>query len=41
MLRVTDVDRAKAFYERLGFEVTSQAQAGGCPPVTGMLRPAR
>jgi GNAT superfamily N-acetyltransferase len=33
--------RTIPFYERLGFEVTSQAQAGGCPPVTGMLRPAR
>jgi GNAT superfamily N-acetyltransferase len=28
-------------YSRLGFEVTGQAQAGTCPPITGMLRPAR
>jgi GNAT superfamily N-acetyltransferase len=26
------------FYERHGFEVTSVAQAGACPPVTSMLR---
>jgi GNAT superfamily N-acetyltransferase len=29
------------FYERHGFEVTSTAQAGSCPPVTLMLRSAR
>jgi GNAT superfamily N-acetyltransferase len=28
-------------YERLGFEVTGQAQAGSCPPITCMLRLAR
>jgi GNAT superfamily N-acetyltransferase len=28
------------FYERHGFEVTAEAQAGSCPPVTLMLRPA-
>jgi GNAT superfamily N-acetyltransferase len=28
------------FYERRGFRVTTEARAGGCPPVTGMLRPA-
>jgi GNAT superfamily N-acetyltransferase len=29
------------FYERHGFEVTSVAHAGACPPVTSMLRAAR
>ena len=29
------------FYERLGFEVTGEAQAGSCPPITSMLRAAR
>ena len=29
------------FYERHGFLVTHVAQAGACPPVTSMLRPAR
>jgi ribosomal protein S18 acetylase RimI-like enzyme len=32
--------RTIPFYERFGFEVTSVAQAGACPPVTSMLRPA-
>ena len=30
-----------SFYERHGFEVTGQAQAGACPPVVSMLRAAR
>jgi ribosomal protein S18 acetylase RimI-like enzyme len=30
-----------AFYQRHGFEVTTQAQAGSCPPVTLMLRAAQ
>jgi GNAT superfamily N-acetyltransferase len=29
------------FYERHGFEVTGASQAGACPPVYSMLRPAR
>lgn len=33
--------RTIPFYERLGFEVTGQAQAGSCPPITCMLRAAR
>lgn len=33
--------RAISFYERLGFEITGEAQAGACPPVTFMLRAAR
>jgi hypothetical protein len=33
--------RTIPFYERHGFEVTSVAQAGACPPVTSMLRAAR
>ena len=33
--------RTIAFYERLGFEVTGEAQAGTCPPVMSMLRAAR
>jgi GNAT superfamily N-acetyltransferase len=33
--------RTVPFYERHGFEVIAVAQAGGCPPVTSMLRPAR
>ena len=33
--------RTIPFYERLGFEVTGQAQAGSQPPITCMLRPAR
>jgi GNAT superfamily N-acetyltransferase len=49
-LRVVDSDHMPAFletpnprtipfYERHGFEVTSVAQAGACPPVASMLRP--
>lgn len=30
-----------SFYERHGFEVTGEAQAGACPPVAFMLRPSR
>jgi ribosomal protein S18 acetylase RimI-like enzyme len=30
-----------SFYERYGFEVTGQAQAGACPPIVSMLRAAR
>jgi ribosomal protein S18 acetylase RimI-like enzyme len=33
--------RTVPFYETHGFEVTAQAQAGGCPPMTLMLRAAR
>lgn len=33
--------RTVPFYERHGFRVTSISQAGACPPVTSMLRPAR
>jgi ribosomal protein S18 acetylase RimI-like enzyme len=33
--------RSIAFYERHGFEVTGEAQAGACPPVAFMLRAAR
>jgi ribosomal protein S18 acetylase RimI-like enzyme len=33
--------RSIAFYERHGFEVTGEAQAGACPPVVFMLRAAR
>ena len=33
--------RNTSFYARYGFDVTSEAQAGGCPPVVSMLRPAR
>jgi hypothetical protein len=33
--------RTIPFYERHGFEVTTVARAGGCPPVTSMLRPAQ
>jgi ribosomal protein S18 acetylase RimI-like enzyme len=51
-LEIVDADRLPAFletpnprtisfYERHGFEVTSVAQAGACPPVTSMLREAR
>jgi ribosomal protein S18 acetylase RimI-like enzyme len=32
--------RTVPFYERHGFEVTGEAAAGSCPPVTAMLRPA-
>ena len=51
-LRVVDEDhlpsyletpnpRSIAFYERYGFEVTGEARAGACPPITYMLRAAR
>jgi GNAT superfamily N-acetyltransferase len=33
--------RSVPFYQRHGFEVTGQAQAGSCPPLTFMLRAAR
>jgi GNAT superfamily N-acetyltransferase len=33
--------RTIPFYESHGFEVTTVAQAGDCPPVTSLLRPAR
>jgi ribosomal protein S18 acetylase RimI-like enzyme len=33
--------RTIAFYQRAGFEVTGEAQAGDCPPVTFMLRAPR
>ena len=33
--------RTVPFYERHGFEVTGQASAGTCPPVTTMLRITR
>jgi GNAT superfamily N-acetyltransferase len=33
--------RTVPFYERAGFEVTGQARAGECPPVTFMLRAPR
>jgi GNAT superfamily N-acetyltransferase len=33
--------RTVPFYERHGFRVTSISQAGSCPPVTSMLRPAQ
>lgn len=32
--------RTIPLYERHGFEVTGEAVAGSCPPVTSMLRPA-
>jgi ribosomal protein S18 acetylase RimI-like enzyme len=32
--------RTVSFYERHGFEATGVAQAGSCPPLTFMLRPA-
>jgi ribosomal protein S18 acetylase RimI-like enzyme len=32
--------RTVSFYERHGFELTGTAQAGTCPPITLMLRPA-
>ena len=37
----TPSPRTIPFYQRHGFEVTGQAQAGTCPPITFMLRPAR
>jgi GNAT superfamily N-acetyltransferase len=33
--------RTLAFYERRGFVVTAESQAGSCPPVISMLRGAR
>src|SRR5450631_3474188 len=33
--------RNVSFYERHGFEVTGQRQAGGCPPISSMLREPR
>jgi ribosomal protein S18 acetylase RimI-like enzyme len=33
--------RTVPFYEHHGFRVTSVSQAGACPPVTSMLRPAK
>jgi ribosomal protein S18 acetylase RimI-like enzyme len=33
--------RSISFYQRYGFEVTGQAQAGACPPIVSMLRAAR
>ena len=33
--------RTIPFYERHDFEVTGEAQAGACPPMTFMLRAAR
>jgi ribosomal protein S18 acetylase RimI-like enzyme len=33
--------RTIPFYQRHGFEVTGEAQAGTCPPITFMLRVAR
>ena len=33
--------RAISFYQRHGFEVTGEAQAGTCPPMTFMLRAAQ
>jgi len=33
--------RTISFYQRHGFEVTGQAQAGTCPPMTFMLRAAQ
>jgi ribosomal protein S18 acetylase RimI-like enzyme len=37
----TPSPRTIALYERHGFEVTGEARAGDCPPVTFMLRAAR
>jgi GNAT superfamily N-acetyltransferase len=37
----TPSPRTIPFYERHGFEVTGEARAGDCPPVTFMLRAAR
>ncbi len=33
--------RTVPFYERHGFRVTTVSQAGACPPMTSMLRPAQ
>ncbi len=51
-LAIVDADRLPAyletpnprtipFYQRHGFEVTSIAESGQCPPITGMLRAPR
>jgi GNAT superfamily N-acetyltransferase len=51
-LQVVDADSAPVyldntnprnvpFYERHGFRVTGQSQAGACPPIIGMLRDAQ
>jgi GNAT superfamily N-acetyltransferase len=51
-LRIVDEDHVAAyletpsprtipFYERYGFQVTGEAQAGACPPIAPMLRSAR
>jgi len=51
-LKVVDADHAPAyldntnpvnvpFYERHGFRVIGESQAGACPPLVGMLRDAR
>ncbi len=51
-LRIVDKDHLPAyldspnprnisFYERHGFEVTGEAQAGACPPIVSMLRAPR
>jgi GNAT superfamily N-acetyltransferase len=37
----TPPPRTIPFYRRHGFEVTGEAQAGTCPPITFMLRAAR
>jgi GNAT superfamily N-acetyltransferase len=37
----TPSPRTIPFYQRHGFEVTGEAQAGACPPITFMLRAAR
>jgi GNAT superfamily N-acetyltransferase len=37
----TPSPRTVPFYERYGFVVTGEAQAGACPPVALMLRPAQ
>jgi ribosomal protein S18 acetylase RimI-like enzyme len=51
-LHAVDIDHAPAyldntnprnipFFERLGFRVVGESQAGACPPLVGMLRDAR
>lgn len=37
----TPSPRTIPFYQHHGFEVTNVAQAGGCPPITSMLRAAQ
>jgi ribosomal protein S18 acetylase RimI-like enzyme len=50
--RVVDADHASAYldntnpanvpvYERHGFRVIGESQAGACPPLTGVIRDAR